>query len=82
MSVAIEPLHATLASASEQVSVERWCNRAVQLRMHVLTAAEHAVQASASVGGSGERVLRVCCGRGTWRPPMSVAILSHRMRRL
>ena len=42
----IESSHATACERlSEAVSVERRCSRAVQLRIHVLTAAEHAVQA-------------------------------------
>ena len=43
---------------SEVVSVERRCSRVVQLRTHVLTAAEHAAEAWEAV--VTERVLRAC----------------------
>ena len=43
-SVAVEPSHATLASALKAVSVERRCRHAVQLMNDVLGAAEHAAE--------------------------------------
>ena len=45
-SVAVDPSHAALASASlKAVSVERRCTHDVQLVNDVLTAAEHTVEA-------------------------------------
>ena len=42
--VPVEPLHTMRTGASEAVSIEKRCSRAVQVRMHVLTAAEHTAE--------------------------------------
>ena len=67
-----------LVRASEAVSIERRCSRAVQLMMDVLAAAEHAAEAwEAAVSALSKPAAAVALGA-----PVGQLRLSHRMPRL